>query len=512
MASLARNTLFLTVAKTFSVGIYAALGFLLPVFVRVEENGLYGYLMSLMFFGGMLASFGVPLVLTREVARHPDRAAAVHAAGRSAVFLGVGLSVLVLGAWLVGEGLYTDDLTPRLLVLFAIGMAIVLAEGLGSVADAVFQGFERMALPALIEIQTGAFRAGGAMLALVVLPERWRLEGIFVCFLIGSTLRAWLLPRLLRRRLLLGALPPRSHLSARLAQGLAMIRQSGAIAVFRVLRMLRNRLDVVILGVLVLAYAPAADPNQARGLYVQAVRVALLFHTMTMAFNTAVFPRFARLTQGAEQGGDLGGARIQYERAVRWQAWWALPLAVALWAWAAPVAGWFGPAYRFGIPEAGLTHGTADVLRVLLPAVALDAVGGPVGMLMLGVRDLERRIPWIGAALLTTSLVLNLVLVPRFGLLGAAWAALGASSVEFLLKVGIVARLLGNPLPIFLRTLPHLGLAAAAVAAAFALGLAERPILGLPLAASLYVAATLLLGLADPALLERLPGRRRGSS
>ena len=501
MGTLARNTILLTVARFFSTAIYAFFGLVLARHVSVDENGIYALMVTLQFFGGMIGSFGVPLIVTREVARLPAEAPRLWARGRAAMALGVGVSLLLMAGWLGIETARAPEDAGRKWLLFAAVAGIVCADAAGSLGDALFQGFERMARPALVEIGTGLTRAGGAIAAMLLLPPAWRLEGIFLCFLAGSLGRAFLLERMLRRELFPGARAAR----ASAAEAWALIRSSGFLALFRVLRVVRNRLDVLLIGMLILTFSAAADPDEARGLYAQGIRLAIVFHTVTLAFSTALWPRFARWTA---DDADLARLREPYARAVRWQAWWATPLAAGLVYYAASVCGWFGDKYAHGLPEM-LLAGTAAVLPFLLIATWLDCIGGPVGMVMMGVPRLERQIPWIGLALAGTSVALNLLLVPRFGILGAGYAALGAAGVEFLLKMAIVGRVLGSPLRILAGALPYLLVAGAMIGGLHLLGWKDRPIAGGLAGGAFYFGACLLLRLTDPAVTRAL-GRGLG--
>lgn len=504
MASLARNTILLTLAKFFSVAIYAFFGLVLPRHVRVDENGLYALLVTLQFFGSMIGSFGVPLIVTREVARRPGEAASLWANGRAAMLLGSALSMLLMTAWLGYETWQDPEGAARKWWLYGAVVLIVFLDALGSLGDAMFQGFERMARPALIEIATGAARAGGAVAAMVLLPPAWRLEGIFACFLIGSCGRCVLINRLVGRELLAGAAPA----AASIAAAWQLIRASGFIALFRILRVVRNRLDLLLLGVLIAGFSATADPDDARGLYGQGIRLAIVFHTITLAFSTALWPRFARWTA---EGKDLSPLREPYARAVRWQAWWATPMAAGLFFYAAPVCAWFGSQYVNGMPEF-LLASTAAVLPFLLIATYLDCIGGPVGMVMMGVPRLERMIPWIGGVLAGASVLLNFLLVPRYGVLGAAYSAAAAAGIEFLLKMTIVGRVLGHPLRILAGAVPYLLLAALMLGGLWLLGWQERPFLGAVAGGAFYFGACLLLGLTDPAVTKILRRLRGGAA
>jgi len=514
MSLLARNTLFLTVAKFFSVAIYAVFGLALPRFfgdAHADEVGLYTLLSTFLFFGSMLTSFGIPLIVTREIARDHEAAPQLLARGRAGMILGYALSLTFLTGWILLEAWKQGHLASgavfletegRTLVLFAVVMGIVLFDALGSLGDAVFQGFERMALPAAIEIVTGLVRAGGAFLALVFVPLESKLLAIYVCFLVGAAVRGLLLPRLVQSRLLHGA----SGGKVTLQEAWQTIVSSGFIALFRMLRMLRNRLDILLMGVLYVSLIEGvqADVEVARAIYGQALRVAIVFHTFTLAFNTALFPRLARLTG---ESGNRSGARALYSRAVRWQAFWAVPMAVGVFFYADIVAGWFGDKYAFGSPMDGVLHNTAEVLRVLLVAVLFDCLGGPVGFLMLGEKSMEKRIPMLGGLVAGTNLLLNLFLIPRHGILGAAYASAITAGVEFVVKLGIVGRLYGSPLPVLLRTLPHFLLAGLMFLGLHFLGGHEHWLLGSLLGATFYAIACLLTRQVDPAVAQLLRAR-----
>lgn len=511
MSLIARNTLFLTVAKFFSVAIYAVFGLALPRFfgdARADEVGLYTLLSSLLFFGSMLTSFGIPLIVTREIARASEKAPQLLARGRAGMLLGYALSVVLLGGWLLIEAWKRGTLTPELfwaeegrtLVLFAMVMGIVFFDAMGSLGDAVFQGFERMALPAAIEILTGLLRAGGAFLVLVLAPVETKLIAIYLCFLVGAGVRGVLLPRLVRTRLLKGARGGK----VTLAEAWQTIVSSGFIALFRMLRMLRNRLDVLLMGVLYVSLVPGvadADVDVARAIYGQALRVAIVFHTVTMAFNTALFPRLARLTG---DDGSRDGARALYSRAVRWQAFWAIPLAVGIFFYADVIASWFGEIYAAGSPEAGVPHSTGLVLRILLVAVLFDCLGGPVGSLILGEKSMERKIPMLGGVVAGTNLVLNLFLIPRYGILGAAIASATTAAVELMVKLGLVGRLYGSPLPVMLRTWPYYALAGLMAAGLIVTRAEEHWFLGAVLGAGFYLSACILTRQVDPAVIQIL--------
>jgi len=508
VSSLARNTIFLTFAKFSSVAIYAVFGFVLPAFVETGENGVYSLMTTLIFFAGMISSFGVPVVITRQVARDKSNGAQMYADGRLAMVLGTLIAGVGLGAFLVFEsyGMSYEEQASRYL-LFAIALLITFADAMGGLGDSMFQAHERMAKTSVIEILTGFIRAGGAMLALILLPVEHRVMGIFVMFLVGAAFRGWLVPHLVRRDLLVGQKLPGTSVR----RALSMFKQAGFIAVFRMLRMLRNRLDILLMGVLYVSlvegFQGEPDIDSARGLYAQAMRVAIVFHTITMAFNTALFPRLAMLTGGSDKH---EATKLLYGRAVRWQAFWAAPMAAGVFLYAHTVAGWFGGEYLNGMPESGVLHTTGEVLQVLLISVFFDCIGGPVGFLMISHKEMERKVPLLGGFVAVCSIVCNIILIPRHGLLGAAWASTITAGIEFVAKMFIVSRMYGNPLPALARTIPYYLLTAAMIGLVIVFGFQDNPLLGGLLGAGFYAAAALLTRQVDPAvvvLLKKKLGR-----
>ncbi|MBL7008389.1 MAG: oligosaccharide flippase family protein [Planctomycetes bacterium] len=496
MPSLARNTAWLTLAKTISVSIYALFGLVLPRLVSAAENGVYTLMSTLLFFGGLAASFGVPVILIRNIARDRSLAGQIYVDARRAMIAGAVLSAVFVLVYLLAEMALQGSFDPARLLLSLFVVALLFVDALASLSESMFQAHERMVFPARVEVLTGLVRGGGALLSLLFLPGAG-LFGVFACFLAGSSVRALILVRAARRRYLTAADLPEPDWR----RTLALVRESFGVALFRVMRMVRNRADSLLLGIVIVPAAglglmEAAD--SARGLYGQAMRVIFVFHTFTMALNTAIFPRMARLT--ADPNGQ-GEARRQFGRVVRYQAWWSCLLAVLVFQYSDELAGWFGPAYLNGIE--GIVGTTGQALRILVVAVLIDSVAGPVGMVMVGRPEMDRMLPIFGGSLATVSIVLNLALIPRYGVLGAAYASLGASIVEFGLKVYFMKILLGSARSL-LGVLPHLALAGAIALGLHGSPLAARPLLGGAAALAVYLLVGLALGLVDPALTRRL--------
>lgn len=513
MASIARNTLVLAVAKTFSVAMYSVFGLFISNLVTLQANGVYSLMSALLFFGGIMTMFGVNLVVVRGIARDPGQAGQYYVDARSALLGGTLLSCVGIFGYMFWEMWVQDSFDPTRLVLCGLVCGILIFDALGTVGEAVCQGFEAMEFPAAVEIVTGMLRAGGALATLwwlrqhglhsgVLLEDQdqdLKLYAIFVLFLLGSMARGLLLPWVARRRFVRGPLPASS-----LRGALELLRQSVWIALFQMLRMMRNRLDILLLGVMVPAIpgrSLAETADDARGIFSQAMRVLFVFHTFTLAFNTAIFPRMSRLTQDPELRDD---ARRQYVRQVAFQNWWSVPMAAVIFLYAPQIAAFFGDKYLGGVP--GLQGTTVDVLRIVVFAMLLDSIGGPVGMVIIGLPGLLQRLPLLGLVLAGVSLGINLALIPRYGILGACYASVAASAVEIVLKALFVRKLLKQPWAMVGTSLPFLLLAAALAGGLLLTPLRAHPVLGGAAYALAWAGLTWAFRLVDPAVSKRVLG------
>jgi O-antigen/teichoic acid export membrane protein len=119
---------------------------------------------------------------------------------------------------------------------------------------------------------------------------------------------------------------------------------------------------------------------------------------------------------------------------------------------------------------------------------------------MLGFKDTEKKIPYIGAAIAGSSLVFNILLIPRYGILGAAVASAITATIEFVIKLVLVAKHLGSPISIFIKLFPYLLFTVISVVAIYLVNLENYAIYGALLAAAIYTLLCLMFKQLDPVL------------
>jgi O-antigen/teichoic acid export membrane protein len=183
-----------------------------------------------------------------------------------------------------------------------------------------------------------------------------------------------------------------------------------------------QRLDVLLVAAL-LGFAPAA-------VYTVAARFVVAGQFANQAIATAVEPRLAELLAA----GDLRAANALYQDATAWVVLlvWPVYLGVAL----------FAPAY---LALFGHGYGGRAALAVVVIMAVAGLLANASGMVDV-VLAMAGRTGW-NMANVTLALIvnvgLNLLLIPRLGIAGAAWAWFAALAVKNAVPLVQIAMTLG---------------------------------------------------------------------
>lgn len=191
-------------------------------------------------------------------------------------------------------------------------------------------------------------------------------------------------------------------------------------------------------------------PEEEVGTYHAAAQVAALFPMVVGAFGAMLQPMIV----ACWRRGDSERLRQLFRAATRWGLYLAIPAYVVI-ARSAPsiLETLFQPAYRTG----------AWVLVILASGQMINAATGPVGqLLVMGGREGIWAV--CSGSALVANVCLDLVLIPRFGAVGAAVATAFAIALTFGLGLLIAAK--------SMRLMPYagkdLGLIIAGIVAALA--------------------------------------------
>lgn len=367
--------------------------------------GVYSTGASLVEVGRIIAGAGLDYLVAREVASDPSRASKV-ASHAAAVKVATGAVTYVV---LIGAVLALDYPPAVLGVVLVLGTALFF-ENLSDVLDAVFQGTERM------QVTTQAFAVSSFFLLVSGAVALWGglgLRGYVICFAASFALRF----------LVMVIAGQRSGVVTLRARGLEMtelrrmIRRGVPLLGATVLALVFHRMDILMLGKMVTA--------QEVGLYAAAVRVVDVVVLLPRVLATAVYPALRKRTDV-----DLPSAVELISQATRISLVLCSVVGLGVWVLA-----------PFALRVMGDVEflPATDALRILSWGIVLQGGAHMVARLLLAL-EAERDFALVAAVSLLLNLVLNLVLIPRMGIEGAAVATLASYGLNLALYFIAVAR------------------------------------------------------------------------
>lgn len=267
-----------------------------------------------------------------------------------------------------------------------------------------------------------------------------------------------------------------------------LLGQAAPLGLASVVALVYGRVDGVLLARLA--------GYEAVGLYSAAYKFVNLSLTLPYVVNAAVFPVLARVDE------DRPTVQVVFQRAFDYLTLAALPIGIGgIVLGSSLVALVYGPGFE----------GAAAPLRVLLWAAGLMFAARTCRQLLIaGGQQTAHLGLLVGGAVLNVAL--NLWWIPRWGIVGAAWATLCAEAAVLAASYWVVRRKLGLGL--------QWGFAGRAVVAATAMGVVTLaaatlgPWLSLAAGGGAYLAVTAALGLwpRESAALLRGVGVRVGAS
>lgn len=386
-----KNMVWATLAEAVVRGLKFLL---LPILARVfgpAEFGKFAFAYSFAAMFDVVFDSGLALTTTRELAvakvnEHllPDILLMKLALG------GLGVAGLALGMMLI-----TPDPTTRWMIL-VLGVAFFVLE-MVNLSFSVFRAWQRMEYEFLVRVAQALF------LVLGVGWIAWRAPSVLnvtYAYLISGILTLGLILVVMRGGPWRISLHVRRNVWARVLRvALPLALASGATTVYM-------NVDSVMLGY----FGKIIDT----GWYNVAIRITGVLLVPTGLLSLVIFPAFASTSANVD---------VTFRR--RWDTWSAGMVAVGAYiactvvATADPVIGVvFGPAF----------HPAGTALKILAITVALIFVYTPSFQAMI-VFDRQRTLFWCLLSAAVVNVVLNILLIPPFGLYGSAWATVATHVV-----------------------------------------------------------------------------------
>ena len=453
-----KNTTFVSAEVLF----VNAVSFFFLVFVArrlgVTEFGRYAFAKAFLEILIVWADLGITKLLVRDVARRKDRLSE---------FLGDFLAIkLLLSAGTAAAGVLLvralgyDPLVRE--VVYLLGTAYLI-QSAGALVVSVFQGDERMEVGTLLSVLRSVLLVGTAVPLLLAGGGLLALCGCVLFAQAATLLTGWIT--------LMRAFPG-TRLRVRFGAWRRILREGAAFGLGSVFVRIFVRIDSVMLSKMA--------GMAVVGWYNASYNLILVLMFLPGALSQALFPVTSRYfaTNRAKM-------REVFERSFKYAVLIGFPAATGLALLADRIILLlYHGGYRESIPA----------LRVLAWTLALSSGTAMMGNL-LGSADRQAATTWNMFICSLANVGMNLVLIPRFGLMGASAATLATEILLFGLTYTAVCRHLYAP-PIWKAVGKAAG--ACAVMAAVVWGLRDRSmVVSVPLGAAVYIAAGLLVHAVD---------------
>lgn len=432
-ASIARNTVLAFAAQLATGTFTAVLTLYLLRALGPNEYGVFALAVSVGAMAGLLADFGVEHSVARFLAERRGDEAVVAELLRSALRLKVATTALVTGALFAAAGPIAAAFDePELTWPLRVVALAVFGESVFMLYVTAFIGLARVAVNLrLIVIESSV--ETGASIALVALGAgaAGAAFGRAAGYLVGAIVAVALVARLYGR----AAVRPFGPDGG---QTRAIARYAAPLLVTTSIYTVFSRVDILIIGALLGATAV--------GVFSAPLLLSVPLRYVGQAVANSVAPRQAG-------GGSEPGSVEAFRTSLRWLVVYQAAILAPLIVWADPIV-----ELLFG----GEYDESANVLRALAIYIFL---AGPSPLISTTVNYLgqaARRIPIVLLAL-ALNVAVDLALIPRIGVVGAAIGSSVAYALYVPAHLRICRRELGVPLRPLAVTLARALVAAAAM-------------------------------------------------
>ncbi len=382
----ARNTTYLTISEIMLKLLGIAWVVFLAHSFSVSEYGKYNLVTSFIAIFSFFPDFGIGLIAIREIAKN-NRNSSVYLG--NAFFINGFLSLLTF--LIIICIAYGVSITSDVSGLIIIAAATLILSTLRSVAIFYFDGREKMQYSAFLNTLNSILLIVFATIGVLL---GFGLIGVFSGMFFGT-----LISLVVSWSVLLRFITPDFVFDSKIIK--FYLLAGAPLAIASLASLIFMRVDILILGFLL--------GGEAVGVYSSATPFAFaLVQLLNVPFVVSVYPALSRLQKENPARFERG-----IVKSLGVIAMWSIPAAIIISIFSnllIPLI--FGNKYDTGIP----------VLRVLImfvPFLSLSAFLYKI-LIILGRQKDYLIISVIGALL---NIGLNFLLIPYYGLLGAAWSA-----------------------------------------------------------------------------------------
>lgn len=391
--TVAQNTSFLTAASVLQKVISFFYFIFVARIIQVENTGVYFFAISFTTIFTVVADFGLGSVLTREAARYPDRSASYfNTVFWTKIMFGLmAYSLIVLFANI----LKYPETTKLLIYVSGITMFF---DTLATSFNSIFRARKNLIYESLGIIGSQSITL---LIGTFALLNHWPLVWLILAYTIPSFLNIIYISGFLKKVYGIGV---RFVWNAEVFKIFIITALPFALA--GIIGRLYSYSDSLLMSKLLSA--------KELGWWSVPYKITFAFQFIPLALSASVYPVFSGLFLS-----NKGGIGPLFEKSWRYLFAVVFPVALGLIAVADPVVKMvFGPQYAPSVAP----------LRILLISLIFGFLSFITGAL-LNATNKQKTQTGLMALVLVVNIILNLILIPRLGITGAALAAMASNIV-----------------------------------------------------------------------------------
>lgn len=404
-SKVSKNTLFLFSTQVYNKLIGGIFSIIAARILGVSDFGKYALVITLLSFFYILSDWGLSTLTIREIAKSQldTKKYLIYTMGLRLLLAGISFSLLF------GLSIFLDYPSEITILITIVGLSIFPNNILNSF-NSILNAYEKMYIPSIMCM---AFNTIFLILGILCLHFGLGLLGLISIITFLSFINTILTSYFIRGFLM----PLKIHFEYSFCK--KIFAEATPFAILSALSIIYFRVDTIILSKI--------KTLETVGFYNAAYKIVEFLMFIPASLVLAYFPQMSRQAKSS-----VNELRTSYIKSVKYLLAFIIPIAISC---------SFFSKYIILILFGKQFLPSSMALKILIWAVVFMFINAPFGNILYNSKRIYKYIPF--QILLTLlNIALNLILIPRWGYLGASYVTLITEIVAFIVQICFIRKIL----------------------------------------------------------------------